>query len=94
VRRRARGAKTGQNARWAARLHHRARQSPRTRNATRTKGDQVSYHEYHWHGLQLLTGNAYVLAGLAVFTVLFFAALMSVPAEPALLRVLWWGYAG
>src|SRR5581483_9119143 len=23
--------------------------------------------EYHWHGLWLLTGNAYVLAGLALF---------------------------
>jgi hypothetical protein len=36
------------------------------------KGDQASFHEYHWRGLQLVTGNAYVLAGLAVFAVLFF----------------------
>jgi Glycosyltransferase family 87 len=30
-------------------------------------GDQPWYAEYHWHGFQLLTGNAYVLAGLAAF---------------------------
>ena len=30
-------------------------------------GDQPSYVEYHWHGLWLLTGNAYILAGLALF---------------------------
>jgi alpha-1,2-mannosyltransferase len=30
-------------------------------------GDQPSFVEYHWHGLWLLTGNAYVLAGLAMF---------------------------
>jgi alpha-1,2-mannosyltransferase len=30
-------------------------------------GDQPSFVEYHWHGLWLLTGNAYVLAGIALF---------------------------
>jgi alpha-1,2-mannosyltransferase len=30
-------------------------------------GDQPSFAEYHWHGLWLLTGNAYILAGMAVF---------------------------
>ena len=33
-------------------------------------GDQPSFVEYHWHGLWLLTGNAYVLAGMALFLVL------------------------
>jgi alpha-1,2-mannosyltransferase len=33
-------------------------------------GDQPSFVEYHWHGLWLLTGNAYVLAGLALFLAL------------------------
>jgi alpha-1,2-mannosyltransferase len=28
-------------------------------------GDQPWYHEFHWHGLQLLAGNSFVLAGLA-----------------------------
>jgi alpha-1,2-mannosyltransferase len=27
-------------------------------------GDQPWYHEFHWHGLQLLAGNSFVLAGL------------------------------
>ncbi len=33
-------------------------------------GDQASFPEYHWHGWSLIWGNAYVLAGLAVFGVL------------------------
>jgi alpha-1,2-mannosyltransferase len=33
-------------------------------------GDQPSFVEYHWHSLWLLTGNAYVLAGLAMFLML------------------------
>jgi alpha-1,2-mannosyltransferase len=33
-------------------------------------GDQPSFVEYHWRGLDLLAGNAYVLAGLALFLVL------------------------
>jgi alpha-1,2-mannosyltransferase len=28
-----------------------------------TYGDKPSYFEYHWHGIQLITGNAYVLIG-------------------------------
>jgi hypothetical protein len=31
-----------------------------------TRGDQPSYVEYHWHGFQLLWGNAYILAGLVL----------------------------
>jgi len=33
-------------------------------------GDQPSFVEYHWHGLWLLTGNAYIIAGLAMFLML------------------------
>ncbi|MBO0804956.1 MAG: DUF2029 domain-containing protein [Nocardiopsaceae bacterium] len=33
-------------------------------------GDKPWYKEYHWHGFQLLAGNAYVLSGLGVFVVL------------------------
>ena len=29
------------------------------------RGDEPWYHEFHWHGLQLLAGNLFVLAGLA-----------------------------
>ncbi|HEY0937078.1 MAG TPA: glycosyltransferase 87 family protein [Trebonia sp.] len=35
-----------------------------------TRGDQPGYVEYHWHGFQLLWGNAYVLAGVALLIVL------------------------
>jgi alpha-1,2-mannosyltransferase len=33
-------------------------------------GDQPWFVEYHWHGLWLLTGNAYVLGGMALLLVL------------------------
>jgi alpha-1,2-mannosyltransferase len=33
-------------------------------------GDRPWYAEYHWHGLQLLAGNLYVLTGIAVFGLL------------------------
>jgi alpha-1,2-mannosyltransferase len=29
-------------------------------------GDQPSYVEYHWHGFQLIWGNAYILGGMAL----------------------------
>jgi len=35
-------------------------------------GDRPSFAEYHWHGLQLLVGNLYVLTGLAVLLILAF----------------------
>ena len=38
------------------------------------RGDQPRYAEYHWHGLQLITGNAYVLCALAVFAILLAAS--------------------
>ena len=33
-------------------------------------GDRPWYAEYHWHGLQLISGNLYVLAGIGVFALL------------------------
>jgi alpha-1,2-mannosyltransferase len=33
-------------------------------------GDRRWYAEYHWHGLQLITGNLYVLAGVALLGLL------------------------
>ncbi|MGH3170936.1 MAG: glycosyltransferase 87 family protein, partial [Trebonia sp.] len=33
-------------------------------------GDQPWFVEYHWHGLWLLTGNAYILGGIALLAVL------------------------
>jgi alpha-1,2-mannosyltransferase len=33
-------------------------------------GDRRWYAEYHWHGLQLIFGNLYVLSGMALFAVL------------------------
>jgi alpha-1,2-mannosyltransferase len=38
-------------------------------------GDRPGNVEYHWHGLQLITGNAYLLAALAVFGILMITAL-------------------
>jgi hypothetical protein len=50
-------------------------------------GDRPWFAEYHWHGLELLTGNAYLLGGLALLAVLIVAALRTrrraVPAAPA-----------
>ena len=42
-------------------------------------GDQPWYHEFHWHGLQLLAGNIFVLAGLAGLAALAVAAVLSRP---------------
>jgi Glycosyltransferase family 87 len=42
-------------------------------------GDQPWFREYHWSGLQVLAGNAYVLAGLVLLVLLGFTALMSLP---------------
>jgi hypothetical protein len=33
-------------------------------------GDRPWFIEYHWHGLALIAGNAYVLAGLTLFAAL------------------------
>ena len=39
-------------------------------------GSKPWYHEFHWHGLQLLAGNSFVLAGLACLAALAAAALL------------------
>ena len=39
-------------------------------------GDQRWFPEYHWHGWALIWGNAYILAGLAVFGVLAAVAVL------------------
>ena len=41
-------------------------------------GSKPWYHEFHWHGLQLLAGNSFVLAGLAGLAALTVAALLPV----------------
>jgi alpha-1,2-mannosyltransferase len=51
-------------------------QPPNTDPGTYYKdGDQPWFAEYHWHGIQLITGNAFVLGGLALLAVLVVAAL-------------------
>jgi alpha-1,2-mannosyltransferase len=48
---------------------------PSTSDAAYNKyGDRPRYAEYHWHGLQLITGNAYVLGGLALLGILLVLA--------------------
>jgi alpha-1,2-mannosyltransferase len=37
-------------------------------------GDNPAYPEYHWHGLQLIAGNLYVLGGIGLFLVVLVAA--------------------
>ncbi len=39
-------------------------------------GSKPWYHEFHWHGLQLLAGNSFVLAGLACLAALAVAAIV------------------
>ena len=45
-------------------------------------GDKTWFLEYHWRGLQVLAGNAYVLTGLAMLAILGFVAL-AVSSAPA-----------
>jgi alpha-1,2-mannosyltransferase len=49
------------------------------------RGDRPWYAEYHWHGLQLITGNLYVLTGMALF-VLLIALALGPAARAALTR--------
>jgi hypothetical protein len=37
-------------------------------------GDRPSYVEYHWHGFQLIWGNAYILGGMALLLFLLVIA--------------------
>jgi alpha-1,2-mannosyltransferase len=48
-------------------------------------GDSPRYAEYHWHGLQLLAGNLYLLAGLGLFVVVLAAAVRLLRAHGAAL---------
>jgi alpha-1,2-mannosyltransferase len=51
-------------------------QPPNTNPATYYQdGDRPWFVEYHWHGLQLITGNAFILGGLALFVFVIAAAL-------------------
>jgi alpha-1,2-mannosyltransferase len=45
-------------------------------------GDQPWYHEFHWHGLQLLVGDSFVLLGLAALAALCVAALRLIRTAP------------
>jgi alpha-1,2-mannosyltransferase len=51
---------------------------PRTTDPVRyiKVGVQPWLVEYHWHGLELITGNAYVLAGLVMFGILLAISLL------------------
>jgi alpha-1,2-mannosyltransferase len=46
-------------------------------------GDQPGYVEYHWHGFQLLWGNAYVLAGVALLLILLALGLRLARTSPS-----------
>ncbi len=46
-------------------------------------GDRRWYAEYHWHGPQMLTGNLYVLTGIALFALLAVFAVFAVKAARA-----------
>ena len=45
-------------------------------------GDRPWYAEYHWHGLELITGNLYVLTGVALLMLLMVLAIRRAPARP------------
>jgi alpha-1,2-mannosyltransferase len=46
-------------------------------------GDQPWLPEYHWHGLQLLTGNGFVLGGLGLLVILVVLAVIAPARLPA-----------
>jgi alpha-1,2-mannosyltransferase len=46
-------------------------------------GDQPTFHEYHWFGAQLITGNAFVLGGIVLLAVLVVLAWIAPAARPA-----------
>jgi alpha-1,2-mannosyltransferase len=43
-------------------------------SASFPSGDNPAYHEYHWHGLQLILGNLELLVGLGLFVVVVVVA--------------------
>jgi hypothetical protein len=46
-------------------------------------GDQPALPEYHWHGSQLITGNAFVLEGIVLLGILVVLAWIAPAARPA-----------
>ena len=49
------------------------------------RGDRPWFAEYHWHGIELLTGNAFLLGGLALLATLIAAAIrtrITTPRSP------------
>jgi alpha-1,2-mannosyltransferase len=46
-------------------------------------GDQPALPEYHWHGSQLITGNAFVLGGIVLLGILVVLARIAPAAHPA-----------
>jgi alpha-1,2-mannosyltransferase len=50
-------------------------------------GDKPFFPEYHWHGVQLLAGNSYILAGLLLMLLLVGLAVRSGLASGALTRL-------
>jgi alpha-1,2-mannosyltransferase len=46
-------------------------------------GDQPWFREYHWSGLQVFAGNAYILAGFVLLVILGFTAVMTLGSAPA-----------
>ena len=51
-------------------------------------GDNSAYREYHWHGLQLIAGNLYILAGLALLLVALAVALILARGRGGVARLL------
>ncbi len=51
-------------------------------------GDNPRYAEYHWHGLQLIAGNLYLLAGLGLFAVVCVAAFLAARDHGGVARLL------
>src|SRR5215469_4673801 len=49
-------------------------------------GDRPWFAEYHWHGLQLLSGNLYVLAGIGLFVLLVVTSVMVTRHRPVAAR--------
>jgi len=44
-------------------------------------GDRPWFYEYHWHGLELLAGNSYLLGGLALLAILLVLAARQSPGS-------------
>jgi alpha-1,2-mannosyltransferase len=51
-------------------------------------GDNPAYAEYHWHGLQLIAGNLYLLGGVVLFVITLAAALQTARARGGVTRLL------